>query len=74
MKRIVLCLALVTLAAQAADRWKPDDRLRIVNITDPQISADGKTVLAIEARANAKENRYDNELVAIDAASGASAR
>ncbi|HJW93577.1 MAG TPA: hypothetical protein VJ901_08160 [Thermoanaerobaculia bacterium] len=74
MKRIVLCLALVTLAAHAADRWKPDDRLRIVNITDPQISADGKTVLAIEARANAKENRYDNELVAIDAASGASAR
>jgi dipeptidyl aminopeptidase/acylaminoacyl peptidase len=70
MKRFVLCLALAAAAAHAADRWQPNDRLRLINVTDPQLSADGKTVLAILGHTNAKDNRYDNELVAIDVASG----
>ena len=71
MKRFLLFLAFATISAHAAERWQPNDRLRIVNITDPQISADGKTIVAILSHPNAKENRYDTEVVAIDVASGA---
>ncbi|HJQ35689.1 MAG TPA: S9 family peptidase [Thermoanaerobaculia bacterium] len=55
----------------AASLWQPNERLRIVTATDPQISPDAKTVIAVVSRANAKENRFDQELTAIDVASGA---
>ncbi len=71
MKRLALLLLVLLSSIAYADRWQPADRLRIVNASDPQISPDGKTVLAVLSRANAKENRYDPELVAIDVASGA---
>jgi dipeptidyl aminopeptidase/acylaminoacyl peptidase len=75
MNRIALALlfafaTLATSVAHAADRWQPADRLRIVNPSDPQMSPDGKTVAVIVTRANAKENRYEPELVAIEVASG----
>jgi dipeptidyl aminopeptidase/acylaminoacyl peptidase len=69
MKRLALLLVLVSSLAYA-DRWQINDRLRIQNVNDPQISPDGKTVLAVVSRANAKENRWEPELVAIDATSG----
>jgi dipeptidyl aminopeptidase/acylaminoacyl peptidase len=70
MKRLALALLLLSSIAYA-DRWQPADRLRIVGTSDPQISPDGKTILTVVSRANAKENRYDTELVAIDTAGGA---
>jgi dipeptidyl aminopeptidase/acylaminoacyl peptidase len=69
MKRLALALLLLSSVAYA-QRWQPADRLRLVNASDPQISPDGKTILTVVSRANAKENRYDTELVAIDTASG----
>lgn len=72
MKRIASALLFVAaLTAHAADRWQPTDRLRIVNPSDPQLSPDGKTIAVIFTRANAKENRYEPELVAIDVATNA---
>jgi dipeptidyl aminopeptidase/acylaminoacyl peptidase len=76
MKRTVLAssivAALVVPAAAIADEpWSPADRLRIVNVTDPQVSPDGRSVAVLVARANAKENRYDTDMVMVDVASGA---
>lgn len=76
MKQIVLALLFVTAlapppAANAADRWTPADRLRIVNVSDPQVAPDGRTVAVLVARVNSKENRYDTDLVTIDVAAGA---
>jgi len=69
MKRLTLALLLFSTIAYA-DRWQPADRLRIVNTSDPQISPDGKTIVAIVSRANEKENRYDSDLFAFDVGSG----
>src|ERR1051325_6201065 len=71
MKRIAFALLFVAPFAHAAERWQPSDRLRVVNPSDPQLSPDGRTVAVVFTRANAKENRYEPELVAIDIASGA---
>ena len=70
MKRLALALLFVSSIAYA-ERWQPADRLRIINASDPQISPDGKTIVAIVSHANEKENRYDTEVVAFDVANGA---
>lgn len=69
VKRLVLFLLLVANAVHA-QRWQPNDRLRIVNPSDPQVSPDGRSVLAVVSRANSKDNRYDTDIVAIDVAGG----
>ena len=72
MKKLAaVLLLLLATALLAADRWQPADRLRIVNASDPQVSPDGKSVAVVVSRVNAKENRYDAEVVAIDVATGA---
>jgi dipeptidyl aminopeptidase/acylaminoacyl peptidase len=48
-----------------------DDLGRIVRVSDPQITPDGKSVVVVVARANYDENRYDADLVLVDVASGA---
>lgn len=45
---------------------------RIVRITDPQISPDGRTIVVTVGRADFDENRYDDELMRVDVASGRS--
>jgi dipeptidyl aminopeptidase/acylaminoacyl peptidase len=47
-----------------------DDLGRIVRVSDPQISPDGKAVVIVVARANYDENRYDGDLVLVDIAGG----
>ncbi|HSP15326.1 MAG TPA: S9 family peptidase, partial [Thermoanaerobaculia bacterium] len=69
MKRLALAVLLLSSIAYA-DRWQPADRLRIVTASDPQISPDGETIVAVVSRANEKDNRYDAEIVTIDVASG----
>src|SRR5262249_14636132 len=69
MKRLVL-LALLAVSAHAA-RIQPSDLYKQVNVNDPQISPDGKSVLLIVSRVKLKENRWDPELMLIDAGSGA---
>ncbi|MCU1347651.1 MAG: hypothetical protein JWO56_681, partial [Acidobacteria bacterium] len=70
VKRLVVLFLLIA-AAVHAERWQPSDRLRIVSPSDPQLSRDGKSVLAVVSRANVRDNRYDTEIVAIDVATGA---
>ena len=69
MKRTLVALLFVAAVAHA-DRWQPADRLRIANVSDPQVSPDGKSIVAVVTRANAKENRWDGDLIVIDVATG----
>ena len=69
MKRFLL-VSFLAASAYAA-RIQPTDRYKLVNISDPQISPDGKSVVCIVARANAKDNRWDPDLMLIDVATGA---
>ena len=69
MKRALFILLIATAAH--ADRWSANDRLKLVGISDPQIAPDGKSVAVVVSRANIKDNRNDTEIVAVDAASGA---
>src|SRR5262249_8015904 len=39
---------------------------KVVRISDPQISIDGKSVALVVERANYEENRFDSELVLIE--------
>ena len=46
------------------------DYARFVNITDPQISPDGKSVVIVVARPDYVNNRFNAELILVDVASG----
>jgi dipeptidyl aminopeptidase/acylaminoacyl peptidase len=46
------------------------DYARFVNIADPQISPDGKSVVIVVSRPDYVQNRYNAELVLVDVASG----
>src|SRR5215210_25852 len=69
MKRTLLILFITTAAF--ADRWSPSDRFKLVGVSDPQISPDGKLVAVVVSRPNIKDNRNETEIVAVDVASGA---
>ena len=69
MKRLLLLLLLSVSAS--AEVLQFADRARIVNLSDPQISPDGKQIAVVVSRANLKENRFDAEVVLVDAAGGA---
>jgi dipeptidyl aminopeptidase/acylaminoacyl peptidase len=47
-----------------------DDLGRLVGVSDPQISPDGKSVAVVVGRPNYDKNRSDTELVLVDVASG----
>ena len=68
-KTLVLIVAFA--AALAAARFSLEQIGRIVRVTDPQISPDGKSIAVVVSRANYDENRYDPELVLIDIATRA---
>ena len=69
MKTSVLLLPLgafaISMAAQSR-RFSPDDLPKIVRISDPQISPDGKEVAVVVGRANLKDDRYNTEIEVID--------
>ncbi len=52
-------------------RFTADDLPKIVRISDPQISPDGKTIAFVVGRANLKDDRWDTELEFVDIASKA---
>jgi len=56
-----------TLPGVAA-RVTVDDLSKVVRVTEPQISPDGKTVVIVVARANLKDDRWDTEIVLVDIA------
>src|SRR5579872_3483499 len=72
------CLLFLPLAAFAADaqpdqdkHFKLEDLRRIVRISDPQISPDGRRVAVVVGRPNWDEDKNDQEIDLVDAASGA---
>ena len=66
LRFVSLSLFLVATPA-AAERFELDQIGRIVQLSDPQIAPDGRSVVVIVSRANFDENRYDVELVLVDA-------
>jgi dipeptidyl aminopeptidase/acylaminoacyl peptidase len=71
MKRIILLLVTLLPLAVHAERLQFDDRFRVVNVSDPQLSPDGSKIVCVVSRINIEENRRDSELVLVDPASGA---
>ena len=49
-------------------RFELDDLAKLVNISDPQISPDGKSIVILVSRPDYQKNRYNAELVLIDVA------
>ncbi len=54
-----------------AKRFDASDLRKIVRVSDPQISPDGKSIVCVVSRANYDENRFEPELVLIDVATRA---
>ena len=48
-----------------------NDLAKIVSVSDPQISPDGKTIVIVVGRPNLEQDRTDRELVQVDIVSGA---
>jgi dipeptidyl aminopeptidase/acylaminoacyl peptidase len=55
----------------AIERFGLEHGGRIVQLSDPQIAPDGRSIVVVVSRANFDENRYDVELVLVDVASRA---
>ena len=71
---MTLSLAAVSLprgARAQARRVEVGDLVKIVSVSDPQISPDGKSIVCVVARPNLEEDRRDSELLSVDIASGA---
>jgi dipeptidyl aminopeptidase/acylaminoacyl peptidase len=59
-----------TPVAAQTRRMEIGDFAKIVNVSDPQISPSGKSIVFVVSRANMEEDRFDRELVLVDIASG----
>jgi len=73
---IAATLVVVTnLSGQEQNPYVSDDQFgldhigRIVQVSNPQISPDGSSIVVSVSRTNYDENRYDTELVLVDVAS-----
>ena len=74
MKKLRLIVCLVCLgwtSAAFAQRFNLEHAAKIVNVSNPRMSPDGKSIVVALSRANLKDNRYDTELVLVDVASKA---
>jgi len=68
--------ALLVLAAHGQAKAQPrklelGDLQKIVNVSNPEISPDGKSIVIVVSRVNWDEDRYDSQLVLVDIATGA---
>jgi dipeptidyl aminopeptidase/acylaminoacyl peptidase len=74
-RALALMLLAVILAAAATSaeehRIQLEDLTKIVSVSNPQISPDGKSIVCVVSRQNFDEDRSENELVLIDMATGA---
>jgi len=66
----VLALSLVPAASAQSRRIELNDYSKIVSVSDPQISPDGRSIVVAVSRPNLLEDRSDRELVSIDIATG----
>jgi len=75
--RIVACATLACAAllfsspaAAQTRRIELGDFAKIVNVSDPQISPMGKSIVCVVSRANMEDDRFDRDLVLVDITSG----
>jgi dipeptidyl aminopeptidase/acylaminoacyl peptidase len=71
MRKLLLALAILAASAGYAEKLQFADRTRMVNVSDPQLSPDGRSAVVLVSRPNVKDNRSDAELVLVDVATGA---
>jgi len=67
---VLACLLTAGESAAADNRLTLDDIAGIIQVSDPQLSPDAKSVVFVVAKPNLKEARYDRSLVLVDIASG----
>ena len=72
-RRVVLrtCNARDVLPSGRSRVMTLDDMRRIVDVSEPQLSPDGRSVAVVVSRVNWNEDRRDSSIVLIDLASGA---
>jgi dipeptidyl aminopeptidase/acylaminoacyl peptidase len=51
-------------------RFRPDDMDRLVTVSSPRLSPDGRFIAVVVSRVNVEKNRNDRELVLVDVATG----
>jgi dipeptidyl aminopeptidase/acylaminoacyl peptidase len=68
---VVTVLLLVTPAQTQTRRFELDDLARVVRVSSPQISPDGRSVAYVVSRADLNENRWVAEIALAEVASGA---
>src|SRR5580704_2131531 len=68
---VLLALVAPGFAKAQSRKIDLDDFQKIVNVSSPTISPDGKSIVIIVSRVNWEEDRYDSELVLVDIATGA---
>ncbi|HJZ95880.1 MAG TPA: hypothetical protein VKE70_05205, partial [Candidatus Solibacter sp.] len=71
MRSKLATLLFASAIALSAAKFSIGDIGKIVRITDPQISPDGKSITVVISRTNYEEDRYDPELTLIDVATKA---
>ncbi len=67
--RIAFALLMLTPVIAATTPVSVRDILRIVRLTDPRFSPDGKTVALVETRAHVDTDEYQSEIILVDVAS-----
>ncbi len=68
---VLVALATPTPAKAQARKIELGDFQKIVGVSSPAISPDGKSIVIIVSRVNWNEDRYDSQLVLVDIATGA---
>lgn len=71
MKTLRILLIVVLAASLHAEKRRVSADDLFTSVSDPQISPDGKAIACVVSRPNAKENRFDDELVLVDVATAA---
>jgi len=64
----VFTFSLLLATASFAARFGLEHGGKIIKVSDPQISVDGKSIALVVERANYDDNRYDSDLVLVDTA------
>src|SRR5712664_4140314 len=67
---LFLGLLLIPAASAQSRRIELNDYSKVVSVSDPQISPDGKSIVVSVSRPNLEQDRSDRELVSIDIATG----
>ncbi len=67
----LLFLAAPSRAMAKARKIQLGDLQKIVNVSSPEISPDGKSIVIVVSRVNWDEDPYDSQLVLVDIATGA---